>query len=132
LSVGELMAAAERARRRSHAPYSGFAVGAALLAEDGRVFLGANVENASYGLTVCAERVALWTAVTEGARGFEALAIAGPRGRAAAPCGACRQALVEFAPGLRVAWRGPTGRLRSRPLAELLPEAFRLRRGSGR
>jgi cytidine deaminase len=122
-----LMREAEQARRNAYAPYSRFAVGAALVAEDGRLFLGVNVENASYGLTVCAERVALWKAVSDGVREFESLAIAGPRGRAAAPCGACRQALVEFAPDLVVWWRESSGRLRSRSLAVLLPERFRLR-----
>ena len=121
-----LLAEAERARRSAYAPYSRFTVGAALLADDGRVFLGANVENASYGLTVCAERVALWKAVTEGARGFVALAVAGPPRRDAPPCGACRQTLAEFAPELRVHWRGRNGRITSRALARLLPQAFRL------
>jgi len=121
-----LLLAATRARRRAHAPYSRFAVGAALLAADGRVFLGVNVENASYGLTVCAERVALWKAVSEGAREFVALAVAGPAGRVTSPCGACRQTLAEFAPELRVYWRASSGTLVRRSLKTLLPEAFRL------
>src|SRR5262245_42108596 len=86
-----LMGGAERAGRTAHAPYSRFRVGAALLSRDGRVFRGCNVENASLGLTVCAERVALWKAVSEGARQFIALAVTGPTGRAVPPCGACRQ-----------------------------------------
>lgn len=125
MSPQRLMAEAERARRHAHAPYSKFAVGAALLAADGRVFLGVNVENASYGLTVCAERVALWKAVSEGARGFVALAVAGPPRRPAPPCGACRQTLAEFAPELRIYWRGSSQRLSSRSLRQLLPQAFR-------
>jgi cytidine deaminase len=121
-----LMAEAERARRGAYAPYSEFTVGAALLASDGRVFVGANVENASYGLTVCAERVALWKAVSEGARSFVALAVAGPPRRSSSPCGACRQTLAEFAPELRIFWRDASGRRTSRSLARLLPDAFRL------
>jgi cytidine deaminase len=127
-----LMAEAERARRRAHAPYSRFAVGAALLADDGRIFTGANVENASYGLTVCAERVALWKGVSEGARSFAALAVAGPARRSAPPCGACRQVLAEFAPELRVFWRNASGRRISRSLDQLLPLAFRLTRPRAR
>ena len=126
------MAEAARARRFAHAPYSGFAVGAALLSVDGHVFLGANVENASYGLTVCAERVALWKAVSEGVREFTALAVVGPARRAASPCGACRQTLVEFAPGLRVYWKSSTGRVVGRRLQDLLPESFRLTRPTRR
>jgi cytidine deaminase len=120
----ELMAEAGRARRTAHAPYSKFEVGAALLARDGRVFRGCNVENASYGLTVCAERVALWKAVSEGARDFESLAVAGPRGRAAPPCGACRQALAEFAPDLTIHFRDGAGRIVTRSLRGLLPLPF--------
>lgn len=120
------MAAAERAREVAYAPYSRFRVGAALLARDGRVFTGCNVENASYGLTVCAERVALVKAVSEGAREFVAIAVAGPKGRPAPPCGACRQALVEFAPDLVIHFRQPGGRVARRPLRLLLPAAFGL------
>ncbi len=90
----EAIAAAERA----YAPYSKFKVGAALLAEDERVFTGCNVENASYGLTNCAERTAVFKAVSEGATRFKAIAIAGGVGDVAMPCGACRQVLAEFCP----------------------------------
>lgn len=94
-----LVAAARAAAVHSYSPYSHYAVGAALLAEDGRVFGGCNVENASYGLTNCAERTALFKAVSEGARRFRALAIVGGTAKAPAlPCGACRQALAEFCP----------------------------------
>ena len=119
---------AERARAAAHAPYSRLKIGAALLSRDGRVFTGANVENASYGLTVCAERVALWNAVSHGARDFDALVVAGPARGAAAPCGACRQVLAEFAPDLLVRYRGAGGRWTSRRLRALLPEAFTLPR----
>ena len=86
------------ASQRAYAPYSKFKVGAALLAEDGRVFTGCNVENASYGLTNCAERTAVFKAVSEGATRFAAIAIAGGVGDVAMPCGACRQVLAEFCP----------------------------------
>ena len=106
----------------SYVPYSHYAVGAALLAKDGRVFTGCNVENAAYGNTMCAERTALFKAVSEGAREFEAIAVAA-RGSAPFPCGACRQSLYEFAPDLRVlvTW---DGNVRSTTLRELLPEGF--------
>jgi len=119
-----LIAEAERARATSYAPYSRFAVGAALLGRDGTITLGSNVENASFGLSICAERNAVWKAVSEGRRDFEAIAVsAGPR-RDAAPCGACRQVLHEFAPDLWVIWRGSGGRIRERRLRDLLAFAF--------
>lgn len=106
----------------SYSPYSHYPVGAALLAEDGRVFTGCNVENAAFGNTLCAERTALCKAVSEGARKFTAIAIAS-RGSAPFPCGACRQSLYEFAPDLRVmvTW---DGHVRKTTLRQLLPEGF--------
>jgi cytidine deaminase len=115
---------AERARTSAHAPYSRFAVGAALLTRGGRVVLGCNVENASFGLSMCAERTAVFKAVSEGEREFVAIAVSAGRGRAASPCGACRQVLLEFAPGLRVYWRDRRGRVVRQPLARLLPLPF--------
>jgi cytidine deaminase len=98
-----LLERAREARAHAYAPYSRFPVGAALLAADGRVFTGCNVENASYGLTNCAERVAVQKAVSEGVREFVAVAVTGPEDTmAAAPCGACRQVLSEFGPDLPV------------------------------
>lgn len=98
-----LLAQAREARARAYAPYSRFPVGAALLGEDGRVFTGVNVENASYGLGNCAERVAIGRAVTEGVRRFRAVAVTGPQDDVpCAPCGACRQVLHEFGPDLWV------------------------------
>ena len=120
-----LLTLARAARRSAYAPYSNFAVGAALLAADGRVFTAGNIENASYGLTVCAERVALWKAIGEGARDFVALAVAGPPRAQTPPCGACRQVLAEFAPRMLVYWRRD-GRIVRRTLARLLPDVFRL------
>lgn len=117
-----LLALARVARERSYSPYSGYAVGAALQAEDGRVFQGCNVENASFGLTNCAERTALFKAISEGARAFTAIAIAA-EGSAPWPCGACRQALNEFAPDIRVlvTW---DGQVEEAPLSQLLPHGF--------
>jgi cytidine deaminase len=124
VNEAELVRVAVEARRNAYAPYSGFAVGAALLAEDGRIFTGCNVENASYGLTVCAERVALFKAVSEGARRFLALAVACGEG-ACAPCGACRQVLYEFAPDLLVIMADGEGKSWCRAkLSELLPRGF--------
>src|SRR5881296_2781589 len=91
----KLIAAAKTAQRRAHAPYSKFRVGAALLTKSGKVYTGCNVENASYGLTICAERVALAKAVSEGHRKFKAIAVVAPSG-GLSPCGACRQVLAEF------------------------------------
>lgn len=121
------MAEAVRARREAYAPYSRFPVGAALLAKDGRVIRGSNVENASYGMSVCAERTAVWKAVSEGIREFEAIAITAREGAGAPPCGACRQILQEFAPHMTVLWRDGRGRIRHSRLSELLPQAFVLK-----
>ena len=119
-----LLARAREARARAHTPYSGFRVGAALLDAEGTVHTGGNVENASYGLTVCAERVAVFRALAEGRRSFEAIAIVTPGSEPVAPCGACRQVLAEFAPGIRVISEAG-GRTREWTLGELLPESFR-------
>jgi len=118
-----LLDAARAARSGSYSPYSHFAVGAALLDAQGRVWTGANVENASYGLSMCAERSALFYAVAQGATEFVAAAVAGPDGVLTLPCGACRQVLWEFGPGMRVIFPRD-GALDATPLAALLPEAF--------
>lgn len=119
-----LVTAAAAARRNAHAPYSRFRVGAALLARSGKIYTGVNVENASYGLTICAERVAVGNAVSAGEKRFVAVAIVAPGG--ATPCGACRQVLAEFGDGAVICadsrnLRRPFGIWR---LAELLPTAF--------
>lgn len=117
-----LAAEARSAREDAYAPYSKFKVGAALLGVSGRVYRGANVENASYGLTICAERAAVAQAVSSGERKFTAIAVfAG--GKPISPCGACRQVLLEFAPNLSVVMVS-AGRTVTVPLSRLLPAAF--------
>jgi cytidine deaminase len=118
-TASELLQAARRAREGAYAPYSKFAVGAALLSKSGDVITGANVENASYPVGMCAERTALFAAVAQGHRGFDAIAIAGREGVPLAPCGACRQALSEFG-DLRVIRDGCD----EVNLRDLLPDAF--------
>ena len=118
---------ARAAAIQAYAPYSGYRVGAALVAEDGTVFTGCNVENAAYGSTMCAERVALFKAVSEGRRKFVALALAAGTDVTGIPCGACLQALSEFCDGaMPIACVTLTGaaRLRSFTLRDLLPETF--------
>lgn len=114
----ELIDRAVAARSRAWAPYSHLTVGAALRASDGRVFTGCNVENASYGLTMCAERSAVYAAVSDGARGFDAIVVASEDGLT--PCGACRQVLAEFAPDLAVTVVAGAGEVRARTSLELL------------
>ena len=110
---------------KAYAPYSHFQVGAALLAKDGRVFTGCNVENATYGATICAERTAVTKAVSEGVREFEKIAIVASSGDYAAPCGICRQVLFEFMPeGKVVLWSELEGE-KEFALTELLPFGFR-------
>ncbi len=92
----KLVAAAKAVRENAHAPYSNFRVGAALRAKSGRVFTGCNVENSTYGLTVCAERVAIFKAISEGERGFDAIAVSADTDTLTPPCGACRQLIWEF------------------------------------
>jgi cytidine deaminase len=120
-----LVAAAIEARARAYAPYSGYRVGAALLTVDGHVFVGCNVENASYPVCLCAERSALATAVSAGHQRFAAIVVATAGDRPAPPCGMCRQALVEFEPSLPVLGVTPEGVRELWSLSELLPGAFR-------
>lgn len=118
-----LLSLAQQAMKNSYSPYSHYAVGAALLASDGRVFLGCNIENASFGLTNCAERTALFKAVSEGELEFTTIAIAS-NGSMPYPCGACRQALNEFAPQLRVLVIDGSGNVDKTTLPALLPHGF--------
>ncbi len=117
-----LIALALEARSRAYAPYSGYAVGAALLAASGEAYTGCNVENASYGLTICAERAAVSRAVCAGEREFEAIAVVTENG--GSPCGACRQVLAEFSPDMRVLVADARGNHHTFALAELLPAHF--------
>ncbi len=119
----DLVARARDAMRNAWAPYSEFHVGAAIEAADGRVFVGCNVESASYGLTICAERMALGAAVAAGARSLRRLVVTTEVEPPAAPCGACRQLLAEFGLDLEVIAAGPTSEKRW-TLAALLPDAF--------
>lgn len=118
-----LVAAARHARDQAYCPYSRFAVGAALEGEDGRVFTGCNVENASYGVGICAERAAVAAAVSGGSRRFRRMVVVSDVEPPVSPCGVCRQVLAEFGPELVVEAVGPRSRRRW-TLAQLLPDAF--------
>ena len=122
VDIVELLRVADQAQKMAYAPYSGFAVGAALLAADGAIYAGCNVENASYGLTICAERNAIAHAVLCGARQFTAVAVVTDNG--VTPCGACRQVLAEFGPRMTVIVADTRGNQQVYSLAELLPDAF--------
>ncbi len=120
----ELYELASEARARAYAPYSGFRVGAALRGRDGRVFVGVNVENASFPVTICAERGALMSAVAEGVREFDSLAVVTDALEPAAPCGMCRQMLAEFGLDLPILGAGRDGPTHLIRLGDLLPSAF--------
>jgi cytidine deaminase len=119
-----LIAAAKQARENAHAPYSNFRVGAALRAKSGRIYSGCNVESASYGLTCCAERVAILKAVSEGDRGFDAIAVVTDADAPAAPCGACRQLIWEFCGDVPVILANLQGRVEHERAGKLLPRPF--------
>jgi cytidine deaminase len=119
----ELVRRAREVQRRAYCPYSKFRVGAALEAADGRVFVGTNVESASYGLTICAERMAIGAAIADGARGFSRIVVVTDIDPPASPCGACRQLLAEFGLDLEVIAVGPKTERRW-VLRDLLPDAF--------
>ncbi len=123
-SIDRLIAAARAARRAAHAPFSGFAVGAALELRDGTIVTGCNVESASYGLTTCAERVAIVKAVSEGRRGFTRLAVVADGIGPVPPCGACRQVLWELAGDLEIILADSTRETGRHRLRELLPHPF--------
>jgi cytidine deaminase len=119
-----LIGAAARAREHAHAPYSKFRVGAALRTNSGRIFTGCNVENSTYGLTLCAERVAVFKALSEGERSFDAVAVVADTQRLTPPCGACRQILWEFCRDAQVILANLGGQIIVRRMSDLLPDAF--------
>jgi cytidine deaminase len=119
-----LLEAALAARENAHAPYSHFRVGAALEDTAGRLHTGCNIENASYGLTLCAERVAVFKAISEGVRAFRRLAVAADTDKLAPPCGACRQVLWELCGDIEVLLVNPRGRTESYRLKDLFPRPF--------
>ncbi len=123
----EMLSAARAAFRNAHSPYSNFKVGATILTERGTMYHGCNVENASYGLTICAERNAIFAAVAAEGSGMriKAVAVATERDVPCAPCGACRQVIYEFGPDALILFRGQTG-TEQMPITTLLPEGFRL------
>jgi len=125
ISDDELIAQAKDARRWAHAPYSNFSVGAALLSSDGRVFTGCNVENSTYGLSMCAERVAIFKAISEGAHEIARVAVVTDHDNIAPPCGCCRQMIWEFASDeTEVILANLSGDVRRYRIRDLLPEAF--------
>jgi cytidine deaminase len=125
ISNDELIAQAKDARRWAHAPYSNFSVGAALLSSDGRVFTGCNVENSTYGLSMCAERVAIFKAISDGANEIERIAVVTDHEQIAPPCGCCRQMIWEFASdNTEVILANLSGVVRTYRIRDLLPEAF--------
>ena len=130
MNAEKLIEAARRARERAYAPYSGFLVGAALLCEDGSIYEGCNIENASYTPTCCAERVALFSAVADGKRAFSAIAVvggkAGERCETCYPCGVCRQALSEFCGPDTSVLLPSDARVEETTLGALLPNAFKI------
>lgn len=122
----QLLEAAKKAMIMAYAPYSKFQVGAAVLGEDGKIYTGCNIENASYGATNCAERTAVFKGVSEGVRRFEKIAIVSSSGDLTFPCGICRQVLAEFMPQGKIILEGKAGDIKEYTVKELLPEAFRL------
>jgi cytidine deaminase len=120
----DLTDAAREVRDRAHAPYSNFQVGAAVEAEDGTIYTGCNVESASYGLTVCAERVAIWKGVSEGTKKFGRIAVVVDTEELTPPCGACRQVIWEFCGDVPVVLSNLQGKTETLRMSELLPRAF--------
>ena len=123
MTIYELAAVAKKTQRDAYAPYSGFKVGAAVLTASGKVFVGANVENASFGLTICAERAAVAAAICSGNTDLRLIAIATDSKEPTVPCGACRQVLAEFNPSLEIVAFTTSGREQHFNLADLLPHA---------
>jgi cytidine deaminase len=123
-NLDSLVEAAKKARSHAYSPYSGVKIGAAVLTADGKIYSGANVENSSYGLSCCAERTAIFEAVSEGARKIVAIAVFGKSEGFTRPCGACRQVMVEFNPRMKVLRRGADGFHEDDTAGSLLPKHF--------
>lgn len=124
MDYNTLIMAAVKALKNSHSPYSHFPVGAALLCKNGKIFTGCNIESSSYGLTICAERVALFKAISEGYKEFLAIAITSQSGESCPPCGACRQLLWDFCQDIDVLLVENHKEFQKFKIAELLPKAF--------
>ncbi|MEZ5427691.1 MAG: cytidine deaminase [Pyrinomonadaceae bacterium] len=120
----ELIKAARDVRERAYAPFSNFKVGAAVRTKGGKIYTGCNVESASYGLTVCAERVAIWKAVSEGEKVFTHVAVVADTHELTPPCGVCRQIIWEFCGDIPITFSNLDGRVETVPMKELLPRAF--------
>ena len=123
-NLESLIEAAKQARMQSVAPFSNFEVGAAVRTESGKVYTGCNIESASYGLTVCAERVAIWKALSEGERHFTELAVVADTDTLTPPCGTCRQIIWEFARDAKIVFANLDGRNQVFNIRQLLPDAF--------
>ncbi len=126
MTAGELIEISKKAQEFAYVHYSKFKVGAALLCRDGSVYTGCNIENATYGATNCAERTAVFKAVSEGKREFDAIAITSSGKDLTFPCGICRQVLAEFSPEIKVILEDEKGELHTFTLSELLPHSFTL------
>ena len=129
--IAQLLEAAQAVAANAYAPFSNFHVGAAILTQSGEIFAGCNVENSSYGITNCAERTAIFSAVAAGAvsaeRDLIAIAVVNREGAVCSPCGACRQVIFEFGPDATVIYRAHSGKIAQTKAKDLLPEGFRLR-----
>jgi cytidine deaminase len=123
-NLENLVESAEKVREKAYAPFSNFRVGAAVETKSGKVFTGCNIESASYGLTVCAERVAIWKAVSEGEKEFTSVAVVADTEELTPPCGACRQIIWEFCGDVAVTFANLKGNVETVQMKELLPRAF--------
>lgn len=124
MRIGDLIKKALQVREQAHAPFSGFKVGAALLSTEGDVYTGCNIENSTYGLTVCAERVAIFKAISEGKRWFKSMVVAADSQQLTPPCGACRQIIWEFCGNIEVTLVNLKGEKRKYKMLDLLPYPF--------
>jgi cytidine deaminase len=123
-NIEKLMEKAKKVRKNAYAPYSGFKVGSAVLTNDGKIFTGCNIENASFGLSVCAERIALFKAISMGYKDFQAIAIICNSEKPCTPCGACRQVMIEFSPEMDVIMCNLHSKIIIKKAKQLIPDAF--------